>query len=187
MGVVRREDCDTSENRVVMDLLVRCKRAGELYLARHREFATHKRLVAVRRFVRLCDRLIRHSKIAKVGKLVGIAQPNYVLQHEPRYTVLWDAYQRLIRHEKVTQNSWIWRDRLWNEWIGLGLIASMSALSYRCPALRKAISFSDEPSLGEFVTSESVGPIGSRVVRSLATCISYHVMKCSNAMVCHRN
>ena len=181
MGVVRREDCDTSENRVVMDLLVRCKRAGELYLARHREFASHKRLVMVRRFVRLCDRLIRQSKISEVGKLVGIAQPNYVLQHEPRYTVLWDAYQRLIRHEKVTQSSWIWRDRLWNEWVGLGLIGAMSVLSYRCPAYRKSISFSDEPSLGEFQTAESVGPWW---IKRHTTPVNVHLIPRSEILRC---
>lgn len=158
MGVVRREDCETAENRVVLDLLIRCKKAGEVYLARHREFASHKRLVIVRRFVRLCDRLLRNSPISLVGKLVGIAQPNYVLQHEPRYSVLWDAYQRLIRQEKVTQSSWIWRDRLWNEWLGLGLVAALSELSHRSPAGRKSILFSDEPALGEFQVPESIGP-----------------------------
>jgi Domain of unknown function (DUF2357) len=183
MGVVRREDCDTAENRVVLDLLIRCKRAGELYVARHREFAAHKRLVMVRRFVRLCDGLIRQSHIAVVGRLVGIAQPNYVLQHEPRYRILWDAYQRLVRHEKVTQSSWIWRDRLWNEWIGLGLVGALSALSHRCPAVRKSILLSDEPSLGEFQIPESIGPWW---IKKRPVPISVHLIPRNEISLCDR-
>lgn len=169
MGVVRREDYDTPENRVVRDLLRRCKFAGEVYVARHREFASHSRVINVRSFVRLCGLLLRDSKIASVGQLVGIAQPNYVLQHESRYSILWDAYQRLIKQEKETQSTWAWRDRIWNEWLGLGVASALAQLSHRSPAMRKSLPISDEPTAGEFCQMESIGPWWVKKVTSPAT------------------
>lgn len=158
MGIVRREDCDTAENRVVLDLLLRCKRAGELYLARNREFVQNERVANVRQFSRLCSRLLKTSEISSVGRLVGVAQTNYVLQHESRYSVLWNAYQRLIRHEKVTQSTWMWRDRLWSEWIWFAIASGISSFSVPSPAYRDRILLSDEPTCGKFSVSCSLGP-----------------------------
>ncbi|QDT04238.1 hypothetical protein K227x_26280 [Rubripirellula lacrimiformis] len=158
MAVVRREDCNTPENRVALDLLRRCKRAGEIYIARHNEFEASQRYLKVKTFVKLCDRLIRRSAISAVGKLVGTAQPNYVLQHEERYSVLWDAYQRLVRHEKVTQSTWMWRDRLWSEWLWFGIASSLSSFSFESPAHRTLLSLSDEPNCGRFSHLNSIGP-----------------------------
>ncbi len=182
MGVVRREDYDTPENRVVRDLLCRCKIAGEVYVARHREFASHSRVINVRTFVRLCERLLCSSKIASVGQLVGIAQPNYVLQHESRYSVLWDAYQRLIKQEKETQSTWAWRDRIWNEWLGLGLTSTLAQLSHRSPAMRKSMIIYDEPTAGEFCQMESIGPWW---VKNVSVPVAVHMLPQAKVRDCN--
>jgi hypothetical protein len=84
------------------------------------------------------------------------------LQHEERYALLWDAYQRLVRHEKVTQSTWKWRDRLWSEWLWIGVASAFASLSAESPAHRKQLLLSDEPSCGQFAVADSIGPFWFR-------------------------
>ncbi|MDB4614726.1 DUF2357 domain-containing protein, partial [bacterium] len=162
MAVTRKEDCDTPENRVVKDLLQRCKAAGRAYLARNSEFPEHKRTINVQRLVSLCEKHLRESQLKSVGKLVGVPQPNYVLQHESRYRVLWDAYLRLVRQETVLQSVWQWRDRVWSEWLSIALLSAMKRSGFRSPGLRQGIIFSDEPQNGRYVSSCTFGPWWSK-------------------------
>ena len=158
MAVVRKEDCDTPENRVVRDLLVRCKAAGRSYIARNTNFRRDDRIKSVQRLVTLCEKYLKHSQIKDVRKLVGIAQPNYVLQHEQRYQVLWDAYIRLVRQEQVTQSVWQWRDRVWLEWLTLALTSALKLMSSRSPGHRQGVAFADEPETGRYINSATFGP-----------------------------
>lgn len=158
MAVVRKEDCDTPENRVVRDLLVRCRTAGRSYLARNTNFRTHERFKSVQKLVTLCEKHLKYSQLASVRQLVGTAQPNYVLQHESRYRVLWDAYLRLVKQEQVTQSVWQWRDRVWLEWLTLGLASALTNCSLRSPAHRQGVGICPEPSTGEFIDDSIFGP-----------------------------
>jgi hypothetical protein len=158
MAVVRKEDCDTPENRIVRDLLVRCRIAGRAYLARYADFQTHSRVKDVQKLVSLCEKHLKHSQLKGVRELVGIAQPNYVLQHEPRYRILWDAYLRLVRQEQVTQSVWQWRDRVWLEWLILGFASAITHRSFRSPAHRQGVGISPEPTTGEFIRCTTFGP-----------------------------
>jgi hypothetical protein len=67
--------------------------------------------------------------MADVQPLVGIPQPNYVLQMDPRYAVLWDAWQQLVRQQMLEDSVWRWRQRLFAEHLQLGLMAVLHELS----------------------------------------------------------
>mgnify|MGYP005634658619 CR=1 FL=1 len=129
MGVARVEQADTHENRVVKDLLKRAIRASELYLREYRVHGNHFRVELVGGFLRTLRRQRQHSPIASVGSLVGIPGPNYVLQHDSRYSVLWQAYLQLVRHQDTLDSAWRWRDRVWSETV---LLAVLSALRKDC-------------------------------------------------------
>ena len=99
LAVVRVEDIDTPENRVVRDLLVRATQACNRYRREHHAARGHPRVKDVTQFLRLLRELFTTTAMADVQPLVGIPQPNYVLQMDPRYTVLWDAWQQLVRQQ----------------------------------------------------------------------------------------
>jgi len=151
LGVVRIEDTDTPENRVVKDLLRRAQRECRRYLVEHRSFGNHKRVESVRRFMYLLDSLLRSSAIAGVRPLVGVASPNYVLQYDPRYRRLWEAYVLLVRQEKQQDSTWRWRQRTWAEQCGLTLLSSIRALTAGGPALRSDMLFQYEHVTGCFL------------------------------------
>jgi hypothetical protein len=125
MAVVRVEDVDTPENRVVRDLLIRGAYACDRYLREHRSASEHPRVVHVKRFRHLLRELLFTTRIADAAKLVGIPQPNYVLQHDPRYQVLWQAYIQLVRQQMLEDSVWRWRHRLFAEHFTICLIAAL--------------------------------------------------------------
>lgn len=125
LSVVRVEDIDTPENRVVRDLLIRATQACNRYL---REYHT-SRVENVEQFRRLLRELLTTTAMADVQPLVGIPQPNYVLQMDPRYAVLWDAWQQLVRQQMLEDSVWRWRQRLFAEHLQFGLVAVLHELS----------------------------------------------------------
>jgi len=129
LSVVRVEDIDTPENRVVRDLLVRATQACNRYLREHRAARGHSRVVDVRQFRRLLRELFTTTAMVDVQPLVGIPQPNYVLQMDPRYAVLWDAWQQLVRQQMLEDSVWRWRQRLFAEHLQFGLMAVLHELS----------------------------------------------------------
>ncbi len=132
LGVVRLEDADTPENRVVRDLLLRLRNECQRYLADHHEFFDHNRVRLVRHLLMLVRNLWNASPVVQAGALVGVASPNYVLQHEHRYNVLWNAYAMLVRQQKQHDSAWRWRHRIWAEQCWLALLAALRTNSVRC-------------------------------------------------------
>jgi hypothetical protein len=66
---------------------------------------------------RNCEHLDAWSPISTVGKLVGFARPNYVLQKDRRYHPLWKQYDKLRREEEKVDSIWAWGRRLWAEFV----------------------------------------------------------------------
>lgn len=155
LAVVRREDGDTLENRVVRDLILRAIQACNRYIREHKEVSTHVRVREVMAFRRLLRKLFRESQIGTVRPLVGIAQPNYVLQHDPRYTPLWESYLKLVQQQMLEDNVWRWRHRLWSENCGLALLSALAGMSGPSPGSRSDILLHAEQNAGRFVDPES--------------------------------
>ena len=128
MGIARVENIDTLENRVVRDLLHRASLACRRYLLEYGHF-DHNRIRSVIRFRRLLRRLALHTPSGHVRPLVGVPNPNYVLQHDPRYRIAWSAYLQLVRQETMRDDAWRWRQRIWAEDCGLALLAALRDLS----------------------------------------------------------
>jgi len=151
LGVMRVEDTDTPENRMVKDLLRRAHRECRRYLMEHRSFGEHTRVRDVRRFDQLVVSLRRTSAFASVRPLAGVARPNYVLQHDPRYRRLWDAYILLVHQEKQQDSVWRWRQRTWAEQCGLSMLSSIQSLPATGPAMRSDMLFQYEHATGAFL------------------------------------
>ena len=133
MGIIRVEDADTPENRVVRDLLLRACYACSLYIQENRRFVDHDRVWRIRRFRRELQQMLKESEVADAQRLVGRAIPNYVLQYDPRYSLLWKIYLLLIRQQKQQDDVWRWRQRTWAEHVSMAFLASLKEFtSIKC-------------------------------------------------------
>jgi hypothetical protein len=159
LGVVRKEDTDTLENRVVRDLLHRARVECSNYLSIYREFQSHDRVVSVSGFRRSIVDWERNSDIRDAKPLVGFAQPNYVLLHEPKYRKLWDAYLALLSQRKQKDDIWKWRDRTFAESCQFLLLSVLSSLTQRSPFLKSDLVLFHEAISGKFVSDRTqLGP-----------------------------
>ncbi len=150
MGIARVENIDTLENRVVRDLLRRASLACRRYLIEYGHF-DHDRIRSVMRFRRLVRRLAGHTPIGHVRPLIGVPNPNYVLQHDPRYRIAWSAFLQLVRQETMLDNVWRWRQRIWAEDCGLAFLATLRDLSVRGVASGSDMLLHAEQVAGRFL------------------------------------
>jgi len=130
LAVIRDEDYDTLENRVLKDFLKRSIIAAGLYVRQHkRKYRQSERYKAVERFGALCERLLLAWPFAGVRSLNRIPQPNYVLQHDPAYRKLWTWYLRLVRRKRQNDEAWRWQRRLWADTVRLCVAAALHHFS----------------------------------------------------------
>ncbi len=158
LAIVRVEDVDTPENRVVRDLLSRAARACARYLREH-SGSGHERVQDVRKFRRQLRSLMKSSPINEASLLVGIPQPNYVLQMDSRYSVLWLAYQQLVRQQQLEDSVWRWRHRLFSEHLQIGFVAALNEMADSSLTHGGDVVLQREQNCGQFIDSRSaLGP-----------------------------
>ena len=137
LGVQRVEQTNTLENRVVRDVLLRCRNLCQAYIDDYGHLK-HERTEGVRAFGRLVDRTLRDSEFSSVGPLAEPVIPNYVLQQEPRYAAFWRARQMLIYQRRLRDRLFQWRRRLVAEIAWLGTAAAVRRLGGQ-PAYRSDV------------------------------------------------
>ena len=116
-AVARREFVDTLENRVLKDFLKRSAAEARRWcgaLATPGQLAS-ARALRVRRFERLCMRLLALPAFEEILPVTGVVQPNYVLQGDARYRKIWRFYQLLLRRQRAADTLWAWQSRLWSD------------------------------------------------------------------------
>ncbi len=115
LAVARRENRDTLENRVFRDLMVRSVAAAGDYLDAVQPHRGAEKQHLVRRYRRACRSLEARLVEQGVSRQIEAAQPNYVLVHDARYRLVWQARQELIRRERALDDLWRWQHRCWAE------------------------------------------------------------------------
>jgi hypothetical protein len=160
LAIVRVESIDTLENRLVRDLLLRAMQACRRYRREHRAAATHARVRQVRVFQQLLRRLLKESPVADAGELGPLPQPNYVLQFDSRYRLMWDAWRQLVRQQQLEDNVWRWRHRLFAEHVRLSVMSALNDLSDPRRTHGGDVLFQREQDAGQFVDSRTAcGPV----------------------------
>jgi len=130
ISVVRNETVDTLENRVLKDFLIRCARAGSRYVRRFQaSYRDSERVLLVQRYVQACTEALRRPEFNEIQRPRPGAQPNYVLQSDPRYRDIWHWYQRLLRNQDSEEQIWNWQSRLWADVVRLLVGAGCHVLS----------------------------------------------------------
>ena len=130
LAVQRFESTNTLENRVLVDLLHRCRRLANDYLRQHQSrFPKHPWIQITQRFRRICDQFIGTPELAHVRPLTSLPQPNYVLLHESRYYEIWLAYVKVMRQQQRRQELWKNRQAIFTEMCIVSLWNSASRLA----------------------------------------------------------
>jgi hypothetical protein len=167
LSVVRVENADTPENRVLRDFAVRAIRAVDAYCVENRSFRTSARVQHVGRFGRMLRRLLRETEIGRVAPLSGMPEPNYVLMFDPRYKAIWYWYVKLRRLQQEQEDLWRWRHRMWSEVVMCSLMVALDDLSTQvlegARLFRSHVFLRQEPhdglASGRFIESRSPLPL----------------------------
>jgi len=125
LAVVREEDFNTLENRVLKEMLCRCEGMAARWLRANRRHKKHAIFRTVSSFRARCRKNLRTEFLGSVASLTMLPQPNYVLRHEPSYRELWEWYRRVVAQESETDAVWPWQHRLWAETMQVYLTAAM--------------------------------------------------------------
>lgn len=113
LAVVRRENYDILENRVLRDLLLRTERLAERWLEENeRAFPGHATVRAVKRLGNLCRRGLELEALQGVAPLHDVPKPNYVLTQDALYRRIWDAYLLVVEHYRLIEGLWDRREKL---------------------------------------------------------------------------
>lgn len=113
LAVVRRENYDILENRVLRDLLLRTERLAERWLEENeRSFPGHETVKAVKRLGNLCRKGLELEVLQGVSPLHDIPKPNYVLTQDALYRRIWDAYLLVVEHYRLIEGLWDRKEEL---------------------------------------------------------------------------
>jgi len=155
LAVERVESADTPENRVVKDMLTRCAFESARYLNEHRNKREKTRYRDVEEFRALVQKLLRDTAIRGVPRATGSVTPNYVLQFDSRYALIWHWYQRLRRQHTALNDAWRWQRRVFAEHVRFACAAALSEYIDEQPAVRKRVYIHSEPNRGVFLDDVS--------------------------------
>jgi len=116
LAVRRREQRDTLENRVTGWVLDRLSLRSAAYCSENSAFIGDEKIKLVSRFGRNATTWRTSELLHDVTRIRQIVtQPNYPLQFEARYHVVWKTYLRLLKEKREIDDAWSWQRALWGE------------------------------------------------------------------------
>jgi hypothetical protein len=114
LTVLRREQRDTFENRIACWVMDAANELAREYAIANASLASDEKVRIVRRFQRQLGIWRASEPLVDVAGLPQHADgPNYPLQFEPRYRLVWKAYLRVRREKWVQDDAWTWQRVLW--------------------------------------------------------------------------
>lgn len=107
LAVVRYESVDTLENRVFKQFLEYCRANCNSYIHEyHPRFPKSDRVLAVIRLRNLINYALLLPEFSMISNLNAVPRPNYVLQNNMLYRIIWDLYLQLLNRTKLVENLW---------------------------------------------------------------------------------
>ena len=115
LSVQRCQSADTLENRlskwVISKMITMCK----VYILENRRYKTSSRVRSVNRFAMFLEKILKDSSLEGLRSEGSVPIPNYALQYEYRYLLVWKAYHKIIKNLKILDDAWRWQRVLWEE------------------------------------------------------------------------
>ena len=141
LALVRREEFDTLENRVLRAYAGLADKVARDWLEENARAVGSRRYEAVLRHRRLCRRLDRTLGDQGVRRAEPGVTPNYVLMQVPEYRRVHNAWVRLLRDDLRLDDLWRWQAQGWIDFCALALVLTLhgmpgSQLVAQAPILR---------------------------------------------------
>lgn len=116
LAVRRQEQRDTLENRVACWAMDRISMRAAAFCSENSGFLKDEKVGLVQRFGKNAREWRTSEWLRDVTNLRQvISQPNYPLQFEARYQIIWKTYQRLLKEKREIDDAWTWQRVLWGE------------------------------------------------------------------------
>lgn len=127
-SIVRRENFDTLENRVVRSYARLAEMVAREWINEHpraRESTRFKSVDAYRKFLKS---LSRDLTALGVGVAAPPVTPNYVLMQDKGYRQIYKAWVKLLRREKALDELWAWQAQTWTDFVVLAIVLALDEL-----------------------------------------------------------
>lgn len=158
LAVAREENFDTLENRVLRAYGALAHLHAREYLERNKTRHQSRRAKLVELFGRRCGRLARDLAARGVRAAEPGVIPNFVLQQNPQYHRIWDAWIDLLDREREKDELWRWQARSWEEFCTLALMVALIGVPGARTVATAPLWYRDEHHRGRWIESDT--PLG---------------------------
>jgi hypothetical protein len=147
-AIARTENFNTLENRVLRSYAQLAAMISREYVGKHPGAARSGRVVTVDKFGKRCRQLEADLAVLGVGEAKADATPNFVLQDNPNYRRVWDAWRILLNREHIVDELWRWQARSWEEFCALALVVALQSIPSARVIATSPLEFRDEQQQG---------------------------------------
>jgi hypothetical protein len=158
MAVVREENFNTLENRVLMSYAGLANEVARAYAPANFERSLRAREIEVRSFGKRCKTLADDFQSLGVMAALPDVTPNFVLQNNANYHAIWEAWRELLLRRRMLDDLWRWQAQSWEEFCALALVVALQSIEGAVVIATSPIIFRDEQRRGQWV--ESINPLG---------------------------
>lgn len=159
LAVAREENFDTLENRVLRSYCELASFVALDYLSRNKGKLKSRRAVIVNSFGGRCKRLGRELETRGVRLAHPGITPNFVLQQNPLYHNVWEAWGQLLNRESVIDDLWRWQGRSWEEYCALAIMVALVGIPGAKLVASAPIIFRSEQKRGRWLRNDN--PLGA--------------------------
>ena len=147
-AVVREENFDTLENRVVRSYALLAAVIAREYLDGYPPGVASSRLRRVETFGKRCRQLDADFLGRGVGEATPDATPNFVLQNNANYRNVWNAWIDLLNRKRILDELWRWQARSWDEFCALALVVALQSIANARLIATSPLEFREEQMQG---------------------------------------
>ena len=158
LAVAREENFDTLENRVLRAYAELARQVARDYCERNSLSKASPRYRLVFEYGAGCRRLARSLADRGVRIAEAGVSPNFVLQQNPRYQKIWDAWHELQKDRKKEDELWRWQGRSWEEFCALATMVALVSVPGAEVIASAPLNFRDEQLHGSWVVQDN--PLG---------------------------
>ena len=152
-AVAREENFNTLENRVLLSYAKLARGVARDYRDRHKTAAGHSdRVRLVTGYGARCNRLETNFRALGVFEANADVTPNFVLQNNPNYTKMWDAWRELLKRRRILDELWRWQARSWDEFCALAVIVALQSIPGAQSVAVSPLVFADEQKQGCWIS-----------------------------------
>lgn len=172
LAVAREENFDTLENRVLRAYGELAAFVASDYLARNVGKRNSRRAELVESYGRRCRRLARDLAEKGVRLAEPGVMPNFVLQQNPRYNQIWNAWDELVKRERESDDLWRWQGRSWEEFCALAVMVALVGIPGAQLVVSAPLTYRREQERGRWVDHDN--PLGAFYLQDQGLVVEVH-------------